>query len=356
MSWTTVIELPFTRYQMDLALDVTDFANHAQVVGALSYNGWVNFQHPDDRLVIPVKDDSLQRFTALRVYARIKPAAVPHRLNIIEGWMSFALFVESNSILVGTVYTGTDWVGVTSGNIVVPTNQWSSVGFEYDGISIARLSINGNAVGMKYDMPTRMSQPKNNITLGHWPNGDDRYTFVGDLGHVRIDRRDYEDSWRDAVLTMYCQPSAVSPVQADALRQLGVLFNSLPTEEVEQLRQCVQERSDRMRAILHSLRAGNPEVVEAHQRLGRQLRRAWCCEHDIRAVKRILYEFLRNVAGEPHSEQRVQFEATLQELRNLSQMCVPQGPKYDRMRDLLSLLTPELATADVAIEQILSAI
>lgn len=356
MTWTTVCDFPFREYQPNLALDVTDFHNDAQISGSIiTHDKYVTFEHPDDQLVIPVKDDSLQRFTGLKVEAVVYPTTNTRRLNIVEGWMSFAFFIESDRTLFGTVYDGQNWVPVTSNNVLVPLNEWSRVSFEYDGVCIGKLTLNGARVGANINMPMGMHQPRQNITIGHWPSGDGRYTFMGEMGRVRISRRDYEDFWRDTVLNLVCRRQ-FSPRQADAMKELIVIMNSLDSKTKEAIQKCAKARSEKMLKLFRTLRAGNKDNIVVQQQLGDRLLEAWCCKHDVRKVKQIMLEFFGNQAGPPDSEHRRQFLKILDELFEVSAMCENNGPPFDRMRELLLIAIPELAYLQVEMRQLIEVI
>ncbi len=353
MSWTTVCDLPFTSYQSTLALDATSFHNNAQLMGSIApQRTYVTFQHPDDQVVIPVKDESLQRFTCLNVEAAIFPTPSTHRLNIVEGWMSFALIIEADRRLIGSIYDGHNWVMVTSGSTLVPFNQWSSVSFPYDGVCIGRLMLNGTNVGSNINMPTGMRQPHQNITIGHWPSGDSRYTFTGHIGHVRIERRDYEDFWRDTMQNMLCHRK-LAPRQVAAMRELIAITRSLDPITLESLRECAMARSEKLLQFFHGLRAGNMRAIAVQRQLGDRLRGAWCCGPDVLSIKHSLLDFFRSQAGQPESPERAQFMSALNGFLEISTMCNRTGPPFDRMRELLLIIIPELAFMQVELEQLI---
>lgn len=353
MIWTTVCDLPFLNYQPNLAIDTSDFKNNAQILGnVLTHNKYVTLKNPDDQLVIPVKDDSLQRFTALKIEAIINPTSIPHRLNIVEGWMSFAFFIESNQKLTATIYDGKNWVQITSIATLVPLNQWSRVSFSYDGVCIGRLTIDSKTIGTNINMPLGMRQPQQNITIGHWPSGDSRYTFIGDIGHVRIDRRDYEDFWKGAVLNLFCNRH-LDARQADALKELLALMDLIDPKAKEALRKCVKERSDKLLELFRTLRAGNMQNIATQKQLGNALRNAWCCKLNIPKAKQTLLDLLKRMAGPPDSRARKQFKKTLEEFLKLSSMCQKKGYPYDRMRELIIIALPELSLLQIEVEQLI---
>ncbi len=352
MSWTTVCDLPMTRYDGDRVTDASRCGNDAIIRGSVERGpGYLRFRSDDDALEVPVRDDSLQRFAALRIQALVRPETITRRYNIVEGWMSFAFLIESDGRLVATVYDGQRWVGPDSGTTTVPANRWSRVAFQHDGVSHAFLTLDGNVVGRSHDMPPVMHQPRQVIAVGHWPRGDGRYTFRGRLGHVRIERRDYEDFWRDAMATAFCQ-RRLTPRQADAIREIFHLFDGLDTAEKERLRACAAAQSERLRRLLHRLRGrGRRETVRLRQ-LGDRLREAWCCIADEAAIREALREYFQSISGPPGSEEARFFREVLEEFVDISRMCARQGQPYDRMGELASILLPELRTAEADLRDI----
>jgi hypothetical protein len=92
--------------------------------------------------------DSLQSFT---IEAEVTPSSLGGaRQNIIEGQTpSIALFVESNSKLVGSVHTAAGWVTVDSGAILLQAGAAHLVTFTRDTNGKNELFINGKSVGSK---------------------------------------------------------------------------------------------------------------------------------------------------------------------------------------------------------------
>jgi hypothetical protein len=365
MTWTNVCFLPFDKYKQDFAIDVSGFNNDARISGKIINDAdFVTFQSPKDQLIIQIKDDSLQRFIGFRIEASIKPQAkmgvgtsvlLPHRYNIVEGWMSFAFFIEQNGQLVGGIYNGQDWIAVTSGNSLVPLDQWSDVSFEYDGICIGKLQINGKRVGININMPMGMRQPYQNITIGHWPSGDDRYTFIGDVGKIIIYRRDYEDFMRDTLYILFCR-RRFGPQQADALMELMAIARAMDNDTQEEIDKCAKAMMVKLIGFFRALRASNMDNIEDQTKLGKDLKEAWCCAFEAEKAKRILMEFFRKQAGTPKSEQRAQFIIWLKEFNDIMLMCERKGPIFDRIRELLFIIFPEFQCFKIGVKELIQMI
>lgn len=340
MSWTTVCDLRMSDYAGGQVVDSTDFHNNGVILGgATPASGLVTFAGPDDQIEVPVRDASLGEFAALRVQALVKPGPIVHRYNIAEGWMSFALMIEANGQLAATVYDGHQWIGPNSGSAAIASDRWSRVMFEFDGVSIASLWIDGALVGSRFDMPVAIRPPHQVIALGHWPRGDGRYTLVGSLGHFRIEKRNVEDFWRDALGTALCR-RRLSGAQANALKEIEALVAEMDPIAAARLRTCAQAQSERMRALVHTLRTGNPRDVAHLRRLGDRLRGAWCCTFDRVAARDALLEYFRAVSDGAGPERSI--EDVLEEFIAISEMCAGPGRVADRVRELGGVLFPEL--------------
>lgn len=263
--------------------------------------------------------------------------------------MSFALFIESDGRLIATVFDGQNWIAVDSGTKTVSPNEWSSVMFEYDGVSIASLSLNDAVVGSRLDMPVGIRAPQQVISMGHWPRGDGRYTFVGDLGPIRIEKRDVDDFMQDAWATALCR-RRLTAEQANAINELVALTEAMDPAEVARLRACAQAQSQRIRELLHELRTFNPRHLVYLRTLGDRLRSAWCCSFDRVAARSALLDYFRLVSGGDPADARLR--AWIEEFLDLADMCTFSGKEYDRVRELGAILFPELASYEADLRDI----
>ncbi len=351
MSWTIVCDLAMDKYHDGLVLDSTSHQNNAKISGPVSkHRGYISFRGADAQLEIPAIDESLTSFGALRIQAFVRPQPISHRYNIIEGWMSFALFIESDGSLTGTVYDGHRWVGPNSGQIKVPINKWSRVCLEYDGVSILSLKLNGRIVGSRLDISSKILPPRQVITLGHWPRGDGRYTLKGDLGHIRIEKRDQQDYWRDTLTIAYCRRK-LNPAQLRARREMEYLLSTLPPREQERLQKCSQKQMELLRAFLHKLRGRNPKEVAIMRRVGNMLLKAWCCSLDEEEARKILVAFFRSLKG-MHGGAR-ELEQLFEEFLQISSMCQKTGHPYDRIQELFFIVFPELRSYELVLRDLI---
>ena len=351
MSWTIVCDLTMSDYQDSMVIDKTHFKNNARISGPVErHSGFVRFLGPDSQLEIPADTDSLNRFFALRIQAFVRPHPIAHRYNIVEGWMSFALFIESDGRLMGTIFDGNKWKGPDSKGRTVPANQWSRICMEYDGVGIVSLKLNGKVVGSIFDAPYKIFPPRQVIAIGHWPKGDGRYTFSGDLGHIRIERRDYEDIWRDTINTLYCR-RRLNPDQLRARREMEYLLSTLPPDEQKKLQECSRKQLELLRKLIHRLRGQNPKETAIMRRIGRMLINAWCCAMDIDETRRLIRAFFRSLQKHPGDTRSL--EALLDEFLQISYQCTRKGHPYDRIRELFFVIFPELRNFELSLRQII---
>lgn len=292
MRWTKVCHLKFANDPPGVARDSSLFTNDAISHGGIKQQqGSVNFFDTDAEVVIQIRNDSLQRFCGLQLMASIRPLLVPRRQNIIEGWMSFAFFVQSDGVLVGGIYDGQNWVAVKSAPGAIPFNQWSRVVFTFDGISRAKLCLDGQEIGQSTSMPLGMHQPHENITVGHWPSGDNRYTFAGEIGEIVIFRHDWQDHYSGARDAMLCN-RRLNERQAGALAELKARLANLPEAQRAALRDRAKQEFRHTCALVRDLRAADARTPWRLAQASDRLLDTWCCGIEPRAFRLLVKETL----------------------------------------------------------------
>lgn len=351
MTWTAVCDFSFEKYDKDLVLDSTDFHNNGKIMGNITPAfGYTEFKHPEDQIVIPV-NDSLSRFIALKIEATIRPEESGRRLNIVEGWMSFAFFIESNGELMATIYDGKNWVAVSSGPLNLDKNKYSTVAFEYDGVCIGKLFVNGQMVSLNINMPLWIHQPQQNITIGHWPSGDGRYTFNGTINLVKIYRRDYDNFVHDSMANLFCKKK-LTYEQLSALNEITILLRSLDPKKRQKVVECSINKANKIIELFHAIRAGNINQIRAQTELGIGLRDAWCCNPDTIQMKSLLLNYLEKSAGPPNSEQRKQFNKWILEFKKIMHLCEGKKSPFKEMNHLLLKVFPEMAEFERQFDEI----
>ncbi|MBI2709426.1 MAG: hypothetical protein HYX34_06990 [Actinobacteria bacterium] len=195
------------RYEQGIALDRSGFANHGQVIGAESSwagpnAGTLRFDAGPDRVVVapaPTLDRLGEFHAKVRFFAEPDAPGGDRRMNLIEAELCFALFIESGWRIGATTrfvdqspgpVTATGWDGIFTGPATVTPNSWHTVDFLFDGLSHARVFLDGALVGERWDQVGPIQGlGANGVYIGHWP-GDDRYSLRGNLAEVAVWRED----------------------------------------------------------------------------------------------------------------------------------------------------------------------
>ena len=189
-------------YQRGVAFDLSERRNHGVLEHVSTAGDTVVFTGGPGRVRIR-PSDTLSDLQGLRVQVRFKitPTGTAHRHNLIEGYLCFALVVNSDWSLAGSIYDrNNSWTGATSPPGVVQPNRWHTATFVHDGISAARVFIDGVPVGEGFASPgpVRSVRAPYGLAVGHWPDPDDRYTLEGAIDEVKVWRVD-KQSVKDLV-------------------------------------------------------------------------------------------------------------------------------------------------------------
>lgn len=184
-------------YVNGLAFDVSKNQNHGHPVsvapGAGAFVNSFHFGGGPSRIVV-APSTSLSNLFSIRTSVRfyLAPIAGWHRFNLIEGHLTFALFVNPDRSLQGTILDANSiWHGATSAPGLVVAGQWHEAQFEHDGVSRCQLSLDGIPVGVAYDVPGPVrSVGPHGIAIGHWPEDPGVYTFEGNLTEVKLYKYD----------------------------------------------------------------------------------------------------------------------------------------------------------------------
>jgi hypothetical protein len=192
------------RYRDDLAYDWSRHNNHGRLFqvhtgsGSAAAPNVLLFDGGDSRVEVG-NSSSLRDFGELRVRAvfRVEHELPLRRYNLVEGELAFALFREPDGSLHGTINSPiAGWTGPQSAPGIVTADRWHTADYVHDGISHARLFLDGQLVAERWDEvgPIPNLGPQG-VLMGYWPGGDDRYTLKGWLDEVQIWK---DDPHRDA--------------------------------------------------------------------------------------------------------------------------------------------------------------
>ncbi len=177
------------RYASRDARDLSGHGNHGY--GALRCDdgnggGSVLFDGVRDRIFVP-PSKTLSRPGGIRAELVVSLDELGHRRTLIEGYLSFAVYVEPDGSLGASVYRYLNWYGVRSPPGLVPLGTWVTITFTYTDDGILALLLNGDLVAEAY----RMLGPANGIdwpfglSIGAWPDAD-RRLLKGRVTEVKL--------------------------------------------------------------------------------------------------------------------------------------------------------------------------
>lgn len=188
----------YHRYTFGSPFDVSGKNNHgiptAVTPGAAPFAHALRFAVPDSRVTVP-SSPTLQQPVAIAAFVRffLEDASIGQRYNLVEGHLSFALYIEPGGKLTGTVLdaNGT-WTGASTAPGTVTAFGWHDAWLLHDGISILELQLDGQTVASSFSVPGPVrSVGSLGIAIGNWPDAG-AYPFLGYLAEVRVYRYDLE--------------------------------------------------------------------------------------------------------------------------------------------------------------------
>ena len=181
-------------YRGGLAFDLSENRNHGHLrdvaLGAGPFSSALQFSGGDSEVrVEPSPSLTNLREVRAQVHFHWDPSAPNvRRHNLIEGQLAFALFVNPDGSLQGTILNQLgSWEGATSAPGVVPIGEWHTAEFVHDGIGHCTLYLDGHVVaeGFSSPGPVRSVGP-NGVAIGHWPEQPDQYTLEGYIDLVKV--------------------------------------------------------------------------------------------------------------------------------------------------------------------------
>ncbi len=122
---------------------------------------------------------------------RVDPAAPAHRLNLVEGYLSFAIYINPDrSVSFTIVDRDRKWNGCSSSPGLVSTGVWHTLVAAHDGISEARIGLDAEVVASHKDVLGPVPSVGDlGIAIGRWPD-EPRYQFQGYLSEVALSKFD----------------------------------------------------------------------------------------------------------------------------------------------------------------------
>jgi hypothetical protein len=180
-------------YVGNLAIDSSGFFNHGLPLNVTAQRPGFSFNQADSRINIPLSR-SLNSLDCIRAAVRfqLQPNGPSHRYNLSEGFESFALFINPDLSLSGTIYDAqSNWTGATSAPNLISANTNHVAGIECDGINMVRVLLDGNVVAENYQVSGAVLGVGNlGLTIGHWPNPENEYAFEGVIFEFLLQKYD----------------------------------------------------------------------------------------------------------------------------------------------------------------------
>jgi hypothetical protein len=180
-------------YTNGSTFDVSTFGNHGQpqlvTAGTGGFSSSLHFQAADSRVTV-APSKSLSNPFAIAAMVRFYVEGVPaSRMNLMEGFASFALFIEPSGALTGTIVDANGaWSGASSPANLVTPGTWHEAWLSHDAISQLELKLDDVVVARVHDIygPVR-SVGELGIAIGNWPDAG-AYPFAGYIDEVKLYR------------------------------------------------------------------------------------------------------------------------------------------------------------------------
>jgi hypothetical protein len=180
-------------YTTAFAVDTSGFFNDGLPLNVDPAFPGFGFPHTNARINIR-PSPSLSELECIRAAVRftLVPRGAAHRYNLLEGYESFALFINPDLSVSGTILdASSQWAGPTSAANVVTPGQHHSAVLDCDGINMVRVSLDGAVVAESYTVSGAVRGIGGyGLTVGHWPDPPDQYYFEGTIFDVLLQKYD----------------------------------------------------------------------------------------------------------------------------------------------------------------------
>jgi hypothetical protein len=179
-------------YAKGSTFDLSNSLNHGVpklvTAGTSSFDSSLRFTASDSRVMVPEPRQFASPFSiAAKVRFYLQAPPHPMRCNLVEGFTSFALYVEASGALTGTIVDRFGaWIGATTAANAVQPNAWHDAWLIHDGISQLQLQLDGAVVAERYDIqgPVR-GVGALGVAIGNWPDAG-AYAFSGYIDEVKV--------------------------------------------------------------------------------------------------------------------------------------------------------------------------
>jgi hypothetical protein len=246
-------------YNGTVAVDTSGFSNNGIPVDVKPTTPGFAFDGGNSRISVP-GSSSLSILSSIRAAVRftLTPGGVPHRYNLMEGFESFAFFVEPDQSLTGTIYDANEnWTGATSPPNTVAVDAEHIGILECDGINMVRVWLDGQVVAETYNVDGQVrGVGALGLAVGHWPNPPNQYTFEGVIFEALLQKYD-----KEAELAQLLDPCCFDR------EALNKWFARVERKGVsrEQLVQAAGTLEQALRQAVISVRGDDPAVTLSQQ-------------------------------------------------------------------------------------------
>jgi hypothetical protein len=288
----TVMHQVYTR---DVAVDTSGMCNHGKLIKVSPQQPGFSFDQPESRIDIR-SSASLLNLECIRAGVKfsLQPRGTPHRYNLIEGFMSFALFVNSDLSISGTIFDADgNWTGATSMPNTVCLNTTHVAILECDGINMVRILLDGKMVAENYKVKGAVASiGQLGLAIGHWPDPPNTYTFEGTIFETSLQKYD-----KTSELTRYidtcCYDREALRLWFKRVSQKGV--------SIKKIQNAGQSLYSATKDAAIALRAGDKTATEKQQATAVAIK-TMLMRHDLSALESILKEFQRNAGKQLDKE------------------------------------------------------
>jgi len=248
-------------YSSNVAVDTSGFFNQGVPILVTPLYPGFSFAEAGSRINIP-PSSSLSDLGLIQasVAFALSPHGAAHRYNLIEGYLSFALFVGPDLSISGTILDANgDWTGATSAAGAVTAGANHRATLQSDGISMVRVFLDGSEVASNYSVPGAVrGVGALGIAVGHWPDPPDVYTFEGRIFEVLLQAYDPQNDTIRGVDPCCYDRKAISRWFA-AMARKGVSANHLV--------QAAQNLAQEAKSAAIAMRGGNAGATVSQQDL-----------------------------------------------------------------------------------------
>jgi hypothetical protein len=219
--WRTLVHQTYTG---NVAIDSSGNCNHGVPIQVTPDFPGFSFDQQGSRISIQ-PSATLEDLGNVRAVVRfaLEPSGTPHRWDLAEGYLSFALFIDADFSLQGTILDqNSQWTGVATSANAVSTGVEHTAQVVCDGINSVQVLLDGNVVAESYDTVGQVRPVGQlGVAVGHWPDPPGVYTFEGTIYEFALQKYD-PDSDLTAILDPCCADWSALAAFVEQLGREGI--------------------------------------------------------------------------------------------------------------------------------------